>query len=340
MSDHLTAQRIEARVFQPFSPLAEADPKWSKQAGPNDLLYFCRSQQIRNLFAMSNELPRQPLETAGLPFDRFLLKHSRIYKSTKVLARRVGIRLVPETGSIARCVTLFNPCENYVTYTPIDRELRWSVERFFDPSGDFQAKRAHLDMLRTFVTSAFHDLNHRILFRTFAPSNMKSDFEVAKRYFAMVESLVMLRDVQLSSEVGRASDPLIWLNVMYESLGIPVCGRNGMLSFDVFRRVLIYLYANNLGYSDSDYRRLRLKAGISSKELPIFPHFYKGFFRNAVQPWFREYQKRFAGKLELPPRAKRGVPVFVTRAVLLPEDLMVADKAVKDLFCFFQDLFE
>lgn len=291
--------------------------------------------QISDFYEKSDTLPCSRIEADGVPFDRLLLKRSPVYRSTRVLARRLGIRLVPEVSSVSRGMTVFDPRDNHVIYTPIDQELRWTVEKIGDRKGDLQLKCDQLETLRGFVTSVFHDLNHRILYRTLVPTKAEKSFESVKFYLAMVESLAMIRDVQLSSDLGPMSSPLMWLNVIYKSFKTPVL--EGALQFEDFRRILTFLYANNLGYSAAGYKRLRSKAEKSSAEFPAFSHFYKGPLRKTVRPWLSEYQKKIEGKFELPPPTEKAL-VFTMRP-MPPSALMESDAMLRGLFSFFQGLF-
>lgn len=152
-------------------------------------------------------MKKNPLHYSEQPYDQFLLKKSRLYLRSRTLFNKQGGIAVPTLLSSPRSLSSAALIENKIEYSPLARELEWSCN---DPVQ--KRDRKHFATLRTFVTSVFHEQNHRILWRHlieqehFCPQTR----EAAHRYLNLIESLIVILDFALGDELGLKTGRMLY----------------------------------------------------------------------------------------------------------------------------------
>jgi hypothetical protein len=135
------------------------------------------------------------LALPGQPFDRLLLRRSRLYRRSRALYREIGGTHAPALLSSARSLSSAGLLEPRIEYSPIEAELIW---RATNPTERRQPEP--LTQLRAWVTSVFHEQSHRILWARLPPC--PADAGGARRYLNLAESLVIAADMALGDELG------------------------------------------------------------------------------------------------------------------------------------------
>jgi hypothetical protein len=138
---------------------------------------------------------RHPLSLAGQPLDSWLLSRSRLYvRSRRLFLERGGI-LLPALQSTPRSLSSAALLWNRIEYTPSEAELFWAA---LDP--EERKNPEHLQRLRTFTSSLFHEQNHRLLWGLLPPAPREETG--LRRYLNLAESLVIAADMALGDELG------------------------------------------------------------------------------------------------------------------------------------------
>ena len=138
------------------------------------------------------------------PFDTELLALSPLFRRSRARYLEAGGTFCATLVSSPR--TLSSPIllEPRIEYSPIEPELLWSAS---DP-GEAR-RRARLLELRGYVTSTFHEQNHRLLWRELpAPA---TDATSLRRYLNLAESLVVATDMALGDQLGFDLASLFYL---------------------------------------------------------------------------------------------------------------------------------
>lgn len=135
-------------------------------------------------------------ELPGHPLDRELLTYSPLYRKSRELFLRDGGELIPSVASSGRSLSSSSLLTPEIEYGPIRRELFWSAT---DPLESRRPER--LLTLRSWVTSLFHEQNHRVLWRLLPPIDLRSRGAVS-RHLNWAESLVIALDMALGDELG------------------------------------------------------------------------------------------------------------------------------------------
>ncbi len=152
---------------------------------------------FRRLAALASQRPRTPRagELAGQPFDRELLAWSKLFARSRALYLGLGGRFESALVSSPRTLSSDILLEPRIEYSPIERELLWSVT---DPNQSRDP--SHFLTVRTYCASLFHEQNHRILWSHMpAPAPGR---ESVRRYLHLAEALVIASDMALADEIG------------------------------------------------------------------------------------------------------------------------------------------
>lgn len=147
---------------------------------------------------------RQPLTLAGQPLDSWLLSSSKLFVRSRKLFLDSGGILIPSLQSTPRSLSSTALLSNRIEYTPNEAELFWAA---LDPHE--RKNLDHLQRIRTFTSSLFHEQNHRVLWRLLPPA--PRDPVGLRRYLNLAESLIIAADMALGDELGpkRARTPYL-----------------------------------------------------------------------------------------------------------------------------------
>jgi hypothetical protein len=149
-------------------------------------------------------LRSSPLVLPEQPFDLHLLHWSRLYQQSRKLFKEGHGSFLGTLVSSPRSLSSPILLEPRVEYSPIEKELVWSAT---NPSESKNLDR--LLMLRTYVSSLFHEQNHRILWNHLPSA--PSDPNELRRYLNFAESLVIVTDMALGDELGPKLASLFYL---------------------------------------------------------------------------------------------------------------------------------
>lgn len=276
--------------------------------------------QLNTYLRLQKKLPRHPLEIPELPFDRLLLHSSRHYLQTRKLAASLGIRLIPKPVPLNRKLVEFDPKSRQVAFSPIDRRQGITTDLWPD--------------LRKYSGSAFHDLNHAIFFGLLRPhARTWCDPDRALEYFALVESLVILRDAQMSLELGSALVPLQLLGVVYSKPRDRHCEK-GAADPAWFRSQLLVNYCLLLGMKSAKARKF-----VSGPELPsLNDQFVLITHRRWVSRFRRSFKDGSKGS-GIPPVPTAQERRTFNLQTLDPERLARSREEIARLHAWFQGLF-
>jgi hypothetical protein len=139
---------------------------------------------------------RHKLALAEQPFDRHLLVLSPLFRKSRELFLAQGGEFHPALLSSPRTLSSPTLLDNKIEYSPIETELFWTATH----PGERKDK-ARLLSLRSYVSSLFHEQNHRILWQMLPPSPRSA--QGVRRYLNFAESLVITLDMALGDELGR-----------------------------------------------------------------------------------------------------------------------------------------
>ncbi len=137
----------------------------------------------------------------GQPFDEELLQASALYRRSRELYLKQGGTYEAALLSSPRSLGSLTLIRNHIEYTPLARELAWSLK---DPIE--RKTRKHFELVRTFVTSVFHEQSHRILWKILQDRGLHcpTDPAGARRFLNLAESLVIALDMALGDSLGAA----------------------------------------------------------------------------------------------------------------------------------------
>ncbi|MDR3606107.1 MAG: hypothetical protein P4M08_01865 [Oligoflexia bacterium] len=160
------------------------------------------------LLARAGE-PKLGPKIAGLrveeqPFDAHLLSLSALYARARSLFFESGGSFRPSMVSSPRSLGSPTLLEARVDYSPVESEYFWSV---LDPIEKRNSR--HVLGVRAFVTSLFHEQNHRTLWSVMPPAPREP--KDLKRYLNFAESLVIALDMALGDELGPRIANLFYL---------------------------------------------------------------------------------------------------------------------------------
>jgi hypothetical protein len=203
----------------------------------------------------------------------------------------LGVRFEPEVMSLGRALRSFAFDEERIRVSPISAELSDILLGHDTLPERLNRFRA----LRGFQTVVFHELNHYIMFRSVLPAwSDRPRRDEVKSYFTLIESLVILRDSSLASELGPLSSTLRRAGVLYrdERHASPCQGEP---TYEEFREKVIS------GFRVLGGANIRSAIGTSSD-----------FVRTTHRAWLRGYFKAHGARLKLKP-ARHGLPCVKVR---------------------------
>lgn len=153
----------------------------------------------RGIRALAKQLPSrgEPLELPGQPFDRLLLKSSPIYRKSRELFVALGGAYEPSLLSSPRSLGSLSLVSARLEYSPLEAELLWTAS----DRRELATRPERLLDLRSWVTSVFHEQNHRILWHLLPPPPRRADAHL-RRYLHFAESLVVMLDLALADRLG------------------------------------------------------------------------------------------------------------------------------------------
>lgn len=133
------------------------------------------------------------------PCDSLLMQKSVLYRRSRARFIENGGTFHSTLLSSPRSLSSIGLIENHIDYSPVATELEWAL------TDKLQKKdKKHFETVRSFVTSVFHEQNHRILWRFLSDHHFAcpSSKGAAHRYLNFVESLVVMIDWALGDELG------------------------------------------------------------------------------------------------------------------------------------------
>jgi hypothetical protein len=290
-------------------------------------------EELRALISAEKKLPYVKGEIPDLLCDRLLLTFSRTYRTTRVLAQKLGIAVKP--GLITNESTLieFDPLSPSVTYSPVARDMHRLLNSIW--SDDF--KVSDVRRLSRKVTNTFHELNHAIMFRTLRPRKISSagPQDIAD-YFQLVESLAVVRDLQLADELNRAGRYICEIGSLLRGheRAVEVSTK---LDFDAFRSFTL----TNFFFLKAKTKRQILKAfrfaGVTHVDHELM--FINGGFIDETSPWWiKNYHRKHGGRFALPAAAARAPTLNFT--VAPPAKLISSPRSMSSLYKWFGALYE
>jgi hypothetical protein len=137
------------------------------------------------------------------PFDRFLCAKSHLFCRSRALYIDQGGRYRATLVSSPRTLSSSILLEDLIEYTPIERELQWSLT---DPIESRSSN--HFRSIRPYVVATFHEQNHRLLWRLLPPA--PGEARALRRYLSFAEALVVATDMALGDELGPAVAPALY----------------------------------------------------------------------------------------------------------------------------------
>jgi hypothetical protein len=166
------------------------------------------------LLRESGRLPSRlaHLHVAGQPFDRQLLRKSRLYRRSRERYLQLGGAFAPSLMSPPRSLSSASLLDLSIEYSPVEAELIWSAT---DPVGSNHRATLHrLLETKKYCTLLFHEQNHRVLW-TVIPS-APSDEKKLSRYLDLAESFTIALDVALGDELGAGAKVFYLSGVSYD----------------------------------------------------------------------------------------------------------------------------
>lgn len=147
------------------------------------------------ILLQSTPRPKHPLALAEQPFDTYLLTLSPLYRKSRELFLAQEGTFYPTLLTSPRSLSSPMLLENRIEYSPVEKELIWAAT---DPLE--RKNPAHLQTVTTYVTSLFHEQNHRVLWKFLPPP--PAEPKALGRYLNFAESLVIMTDKALGDELG------------------------------------------------------------------------------------------------------------------------------------------
>jgi hypothetical protein len=167
--------------------------------------------QIR---ALQKCLPKKPLpnELKGHPFDRLLLQNSPLYRKSRELFLQLGGTHTATLLSSPRSLGSLSLVHMEIQYSPLEEELLWTANDAYE----LKHRPERLLDLRTWVTSLFHEQNHRILWNVLPPVPTRNE-EALRQYFHFAESLVVMLDMALADRLeAQIAQSLYQVGAIYD----------------------------------------------------------------------------------------------------------------------------
>jgi hypothetical protein len=257
--------------------------------------------QIRALIKHQSKLRPLKGELSDALFDRLMLSESRCYQVTRSIATEMNIDFEHKFRSGKNAFRAFDPALSRVAYSPIAQEVAWVCRPKVVPTQAFQELR----ILFGYSNALYHDLNHAILYRLVRPTKVNVAPKAVQNYFALIESLATMREIEFSRELGPASVPLATAGVVYYWLIDPEVIPGSPPTFINFRRLLLFNYFRILGQSLPQTKESLIKSGVTPWSCR-----FRGPSDNLVERicprWMQEYLKRHGNRIALPAPYSRG----------------------------------
>lgn len=243
-------------------------------------------------------LPKHRLEVPGLTFDRLLLTYSKEYNRTRKLALKLGAQFKAARVSRKSVYFDWDPGRLEIEYSPVEARLRKVVRP--GPRANIGRQVKQYKELQNRITSIYHELNHYIIFTLLSPKLENcSKRDAVESYYALVESLVRLRDVQLADELGDAAEPIWTCGAINYALPRNDKPATSLYSRSGFMIALPYMFFQGLSYSNDEIDRLFLK-----RRFPLIQHDYlekhSGYSVRVQKKWFRRYLREHQAEIRRP----------------------------------------
>jgi hypothetical protein len=153
------------------------------------------------------------------PFDSLLLARSPLYRRSRREFVAAGGTFAPALLSSPRTLGSIALLSRRLEYSPVASELRFAA---LDSREARDPER--LLELRTYVTSLFHEQNHRLLWDWLPPPPASG--AALRRYLNFVEAVVVALDMALADGLGALARPLYLCGSIYDP-GTEVRGELG-----------------------------------------------------------------------------------------------------------------
>jgi hypothetical protein len=256
--------------------------------------------------------PPSSLALSEQPFDAHLLALCPLYRRSRELYLQQKGAFMGTLVSSPRTLSSSVLLENRIEYSPVEKELVWAATNPIE-----RKNPEHLLKIRTFVSSLFHEQNHRILWKLLpAPPSSAAGIRM---YLNFVESLVITLDMALADSLGPELAKLFYLTgTIYDpGTSVRIEMRNSAKDQRLYRNYLqASLYATYLNLEMYDPR------AIAQAIQALFPHLGKlapkaaqralqldpAFVQNTNPIWQKRYAKE-AGKT-LREAKKSNAPVL------------------------------
>jgi hypothetical protein len=202
ISREISAARLRAFLLKKWKVPAPSRQNQALLGGVALLAHGGRPKLRQNLSS---------LHVVEQAFDAHLLSFSPLYGKARRLFLEAGGRFRPAMVSSPRSLGSPTLLDMTVEYSPLEREYLWAA---VDPLE--RRNQAHLFGVRFYVTSLFHEQNHRTLWTMLPPAPaLKTDSQngprLLKRYLNMAESLIIGLDMALGDELGPTLANLFYL---------------------------------------------------------------------------------------------------------------------------------
>jgi hypothetical protein len=286
--------------------------------------------QMRALMKHQSKLRPLKGELSDALFDRLMLRESRCYQVTRSIATQMGIDFDQKFRSGKNTFRAFDPALSTVAYSPIAQEVTWACRPNVLPTQAFEELR----LLFSHSNALYHDLNHAILYRLVRPTKVNVAPEAIKNYFALIESLATMREIEFSRELGPSSVPLATAGVVYYWLIDSEVIPESPATFKNFRRLLLFNYFRILGQSLRQTKENLVKSGIT----PWLCRF-RGPSDNLVEKicpkWMQGYLEKHGNRIALPAPHSHGQLLFVD-----PTREFISDpRFIESLYEYYVNLF-
>jgi hypothetical protein len=173
----------------------------------------------------STGVPRLTKKAAKLrvfeqPFDAHLLALSPLYRHAREAFFKSGGTFRSAMVSSPRSLSSPTLLDTAVDYSPVESEYIWSAT---DPKE--KRNLNHLFAVRGYVTSLFHEQNHRTLWSMLPPAPPAPYDEVGiRRYLNLAESFIIAMDMALGDELGPQLANLFYVTGATYDPGTPIRG--------------------------------------------------------------------------------------------------------------------
>ena len=245
------------------------------------------------------------------PFDRHLLAASHLYRVSRFLYTEGGGKFEARLVSSAR--TLSSPIllEQRIEYAPIESELFWRAN---DP---IERRNPHaLRELKPYISSVFHEQNHRVLWRVLPPAPRSA--VGLRRYLNFAEALVIVTDMALGDELGAARAGFLkQLGVIYDPGSAVSAKKLGRRAYRNYLQACMYatylaLEGFDIGLIAKVIAALYPNTPLAGRAVERASNLNQGFIARTNLVWQRKHGQQAMKTLS----AKRG------KALILAEDPM------------------